>query len=184
MKHQEIKQLLPEVFQRTDHQGSPLYGLLKVMEAQTEPAEQILQQIPDYFNPYITPEKYLPFLASWVDLDRFFPSFKNQALADNSALQTLGYGRLRELIVAAPQLSKLRGTAAGLQLFLETACGEKGFKIDENMMSENGDIIPFFIQVTAPETAEQHSILIERIIEQEKPAYVTYKLAFSPQERK
>ena len=67
MKHLEIKQLLPEVFQRTDHKDSPLYALLKVMESMTEPAEEVLQQIPDYFNPYTTPERFLPLLASWVD---------------------------------------------------------------------------------------------------------------------
>lgn len=181
MKHQEIKQLLPEVFQRTDHKGTPLHGLLKIMETMTEPAEEILQQIPDYFNPYTTPEKFLPFLASWVDLDRFFPGFQNQAIADNNTLQLLGTGRLRELIIAAPQLSKLRGTASGLQLFLETASGEKGFKIDESIVSENGNALPFHIQITAPKAAEKHYTLIKRIIEQEKPAYVTYNLKFSPQ---
>ena len=179
MKHQEIKQLLPEVFQRTDHKGSPLSALLKVMESMTEPAEEVLQQIPGYFNPYTTPERFLPLLARWVDLDRFFPSFHNQTIADNNVFQSLGSGRLRELIISASTFSKLRGTAKGLQLFLETASGEKGFKIDENVLSENGEAIPFHIQVTAPESTKKHETLIERIIEQEKPAYVTYNLKFS-----
>ena len=67
----------------------------------------------------------------------------------------------------------------GLQLFLETASGEKGFKINENVVSENGDAIPFHIQITAPEATKKYETLIERIIEQEKPAYVTYNLKFS-----
>lgn len=181
MKHQEIKQLLPETFQRTDQADSPLYGLLEVMEALVEPTEDILRQLAFYFNPYTTPEKFLPFLASWVDLDRFFPSFHNPSLPDLDSLQDLGTGRLRELIVAAPQLSKLRGTATGLQLFLETATGLTGFEIDENILPEDNDVLPFHIKISAPKSAQQHLALIERIIEQEKPAYVTYSLEFGSQ---
>ena len=181
MKHREIKQLLPEVFQRTGQVNSPLYGLLEVMEALTEPAEDILRQITYYFNPYLTPDIFLPFLASWVDLDRFFPSLHNQTTRDFGHLQALGTGRLRELILAAPQLSKLRGTSAGLRLFLETATGIKGFSIDEKVLPDNGDMLPFYIKITAPKDAQKHRVFIERIIEQEKPAYVTYNLEFSPQ---
>ena len=181
MKHQEIKKLLPEVFLRADQAGTPLYSLLEVMETLTEPADKILRQVPFYLNPYTTPEKFLPFLASWVDLDRIFVSRHNQATTDSDSLQTLDSGRLRELIMAAAQLSKLRGTAAGLKLFLETATGMKGFDIDENILHENNDAQPFKIKIIAPQTAQKHRALIERIIEQEKPAYVTYILEFSPQ---
>ena len=181
MKHQQISQLLPEVFQRTDQALSPLSGLLEVMETMTEPAEEILQQLPFYFNSYTTPENFLPFLASWVDLDRFFPALQNPEIPGLDAIQSTGPGRLRELIVAAPQLSKLRGTAAGLQLFLETASGLKGFEIDENVLSENNDELPFHIKITAPQSAQKHHAIIERIIEQEKPAYVTFNLEFSSQ---
>jgi hypothetical protein len=37
---------------------------------------------------------------------------------------------------------------------------------------------PFFIVVRAPAEARRHQALIERIVEQEKPAYVTYQLIF------
>ena len=178
MKHQELKQLLPEVFQRADQPGSPLYGLLEAMGALTEPAEEILQHLPLYFDPYTTPENFLPFLASWVDLDRFFSLLPNQVATDVNLLQLIDSGRLRELIMAATQLSKLRGTANGLQLFLETATGVKGFTIDENVLHENSNALPFHINITAPKAAQKYQLLIERIIEQEKPAYVTHYLEF------
>ena len=181
MKHQDIKQLLPEVFQRADTTGSPIFALLEAMETLTEPDEEILRQVSIYFNPYATLEKFLPFLASWVDLDRFFPSLQDQMIANSDSIQAPGTGRLRELIAAATQLSKLRGTAAGLQLFLETATGLKGFEIDENVLPEYSDVLPFHIKIRAPFAAKKHNALIERIIEQEKPAYVTYNLEFSPQ---
>lgn len=183
MKHQDIKQLLPEVFQRADTTDSPIYSLLEVMETLTEPAEEILRQVSVYFNPYATPEKFLPFLASWVDLDRFFPSFHDEINADSDLIRALEAGRIRELIATATKLSKLRGTAAGLQLFLETATGLNGFEIDENVLPENSDVLPFHIKISAPYAAKKQSALIERIIEQEKPAYVTYNLEFSPQKK-
>lgn len=183
MKHREIKQLLPEVFKRTDQPGSSLHGLLAAMEALTEPAEEILQHLPLYFNPYNTPEKFLPFLAGWVDLDRFFSNPNNQSIIDASNfLQEFDSGRLRELIVAAIQLSKLRGTAKGLQSFLEIATGFKGFEIEETISHEKTGALPFHIKISAPKAAQIHSLLIERIIEQEKPAYVTYNLVFNLQE--
>lgn len=179
MKHQNIKRLLPEVFQRTDQPGSALYAILETMEALTEPAEDILQQVPDYFNPYLSPEKFLPFLASWVDLDRFFPSLQ-QPTIEQCSVPKQNYGNLRELILAAPKLSKLRGTSAGLKLFLETATGQTGFEIKEN--SEiNGEKQAFHIEIIAQKKAKKHSSLIKRIIEQEKPAYVTYQLEFKDQ---
>jgi phage tail-like protein len=180
MKHQELKQLLPEIFQRTDQPGSPLYGLLQAMEILSEPAETTLRQLPEYFDPYTAPENFLPFLASWVDLDRFFSSTPDSAVIETELLQLLDSGRLRELIVAATRLSKLRGTAAGLKLFLETATGVKGFTINENVLQENNDVIPFHIKITAPKTAQRYQVLIERIIEQEKPVYVMHYLEFSP----
>ncbi|SEN40974.1 phage tail protein [Nitrosomonas marina] len=180
MKHQEFKQLLPEIFQRTDQPGSPLYGLLQAVEGLSEPAELILQQLPVYFDPYATPDNFLPFLASWVDLDRFFTSTPSSAATDKELLRQLDSGRLRELIVAATRLSKLRGTAAGLQLFLETATGIQGFIIDENVLQENNDVIPFHIKISAPKAAQKYQVMIERIIEQEKPVYVTHYLEFSP----
>ncbi len=180
MKHQELKQLLPEIFQRTDQPGSPLHGLLQTMELLSEPAETILQQLPIYFDPYTTPENFLPFLASWVDLDRFFSATPDSATAKTALPQLLDSGRLRELIAAAIRLSKLRGTAAGLQLFLETATGVKSFTIDENVVQENNAVIPFHIKITAPQAAQKYQVLIERIIEQEKPVYVTHYLEFSP----
>jgi phage tail-like protein len=144
------------------------------MEALTEPAEQILMQIHSNINPYNTPDTFLPFLACWVDLDRFFPAFQQ-------AGEVTGFesGRLRELILASAQLSKLRGTKSGLKQFLEIATGQQGFVIEENLRLPNNETLPFHIQVNAPATAMKHQALIERIIEQEKPAYVTHTLQFN-----
>ncbi|MER0204870.1 MAG: hypothetical protein DU480_13695 [Nitrosomonas sp.] len=181
MKHHEIKQLLPEVLKRTDQAGSPLYGILEVMEILTEPIENSLNNLPRYFNPYTTPEEFLPFLAGWVDLDRFFIPFHYQSTTMPEYLQTIESDRLRELIVTATQLSKLRGTTSGLQSFLEIATGLNGFEVEEMVSDNKIDPIPFHIRINAPKAAKIYHSLIERIIEQEKPAYVTYTLVYKLQ---
>ena len=173
MKHKAIKYLLPEVIQRTDQPDSPLFAVLEVMEALTEPSEDCLNRLADFFTPYTTSEQFLPFLASWLDLDRFFANAQLQ-----ESFLSIDSGRLRELIAAATHLSQMRGTVSGLQLFLETATGITGFKITENVLPDSDDVIPFHVHVYAPSAAKPKNALIERIIEQEKPAYVTYRLEY------
>jgi hypothetical protein len=87
-------------------------------------------------------------------------------------------GRLRELIAQAAFLSQWRGTSRGLLRFLEAATGVQGFAIDEQVPGPDGLPRPFHLRVRAPQTTKPYSVLIERIIEIEKPAYVTYELAF------
>jgi len=51
MKPSEIARLLPGVFQRTIHPGSPLLALLEVMELLQAPAEEILENLDGFFDP-------------------------------------------------------------------------------------------------------------------------------------
>lgn len=175
MKPTAIKRLLPGVFQRTVTPGSPLEAILEVMAALHEPSDAVINTIESYFNPYHTPEQFVPFLAYWVDLSRFFHA--EGIVAGWSELVTpSGLGRLRELIAAAVQLSQWRGTPKGLRLFLETATGIEGFEIDENVVIGHEGRRPFHVKFRIPQAANPYRVLIERIIEQEKPAYVTYEI--------
>jgi phage tail-like protein len=182
MKREEIENLLPQVFQRTLRSGSPLNALIEVMELLHAPAEAVLAQLESYFNAYSTPDIFVPYLASWVDLDRFYPFYSAQPEDLQRSVDPIssGTGQLRELIAAAAYLSQWRGTAKGLKLFLETATGIRGFELVENVDSREGRPRPFHICITAPAEAKKHVVLIERIVEQEKPAYVTYELEFKP----
>jgi phage tail-like protein len=179
MKRTEIAQLLPTIFQRTIRPGNPLFALLDVMEGLTEPIEAALEQIDAVFDPRRTPEAFVPFLAGWLDLDRLFDVHADDALSTlpRRAPITTGLGRLRELIAAASYLSQWRGTAKGLCLFLEIATNINGFEIDEQVPGDDGQPRPFHLRIRVPEAAKPHRALIERIIESEKPAYVTYELA-------
>jgi phage tail-like protein len=181
MKSNEIEKLLPQVFQSAMRPQTPLTALLNLMEALHEPAEAILAQVDTTFNPYHMPERFVPYMARWVDLDRFFPAAGNAHVAAGAVADVLstGNGRLRELIAAAAYLSQWRGTLEGLSLFLETATGSSGFEVNEHVEDTNGMPRPYHVHIKAPQSCARDRSLIERIIDQEKPAYVTYDLEFA-----
>ena len=190
MKRSGIEPLLPEVFRRALRPGTPLGALLDVMEDLHEPAEQVIGRIETFFDPHATPEAFLPTLARWVDLDRFFrrPAPGAGESPDRFSLGATAPGHLRELIVAAALLSQWRGTARGLRLFLETATGLTGYQFDEQVPWPEGTPgagtpRAFHLRITAPPAAHVHRALIARIIDQEKPAYVTYEVQFGPEGR-
>lgn len=189
MKHAEIERFIPEIFARTLHAGNPLTALLEVIEILHEPVERILEVLDAHFSPYRTPDTFVPFLSKWVDLDWLFETPKRTVRSkelqkrgeDDESVATIptGLGRLRELTAAAAYLSQWRGTVKGLVLFCEIAVGLRGFTIKEQIFDSSGHIRPFHIQVQAPYEALPYRALLERIIEREKPAYVTFELDFS-----
>lgn len=186
MKQDAIEQLLPEIFQQTLRSGGPLSEILGIMEIMQEPAEQALDHLEVYFSPYRAPDRFVPLLARWMDLDRFFSAHANKFEDPDRFVPPIstGMGRLRELINATIYLSQWRGTAKGLQLFLETATGACGFRIEDDVSDSDNLPRPFHIRVWAPALVVEHRPLIIRIIEQEKPAYVTYELIFDAKSKR
>jgi len=192
MKLNEIERLLPVVYQRCINPASPMYALLDVMEGLHEPAEQVLERIDSYFDPNTAPESFVRYLAEWVDLSRYLgEEFSGEsditrtfaASVDPERLPNLAAsiepGRLRILIGLAAELSQWRGTARGLKLFLETATGVSGFNIEESINHDGGSLRVFHFRVVAPKAAARHQGLITKIINGEKPAYVSYELVFA-----
>ena len=177
MKQVQIRRLLPAIFQAAVQSGNPLSAILDMMETLHAPCESALDRVDVNFSPYRAPEAFVPYLASWVDLEVLLDVPHARSGPSTATLST-GLGRLRELVSAAVTLSKLRGTRKGLTLFLETATGAKGFQVDEKVPDNTGQVRPFHVRVIAPKDLKDHRVLIERIIELEKPAYVTYQLEF------
>jgi len=178
MRRAEIERLLPDIFRRTSHPGNPLHALLEVMEALQAPSEAALRDLHTFFEPRHSPDAFVPYLAGWVDLERLLAEAPSGPDTPPPPTFPTGLGRLRELIAQAAFLSQWRGTSRGLLRFLETATGAQGFAIDEQVPGESGLPRPFHLRVRAPRETEPHRVLIERIIEVEKPAYVTYELVF------
>jgi phage tail-like protein len=180
MRRSEIERLLPEVFQRTLTPGGPLGAVVDAMEALHAPCEAVLAEVDRTFSAWRAPDRFVPALARWVDLDRLVATGADGADAPGERRPSTSLGRLRELIATAAYLSQWRGTAHGLTLFLTTATGQSGFVIEEALAGPDGRPRPFHIRVRAPAGAAPHRALIERIVEQEKPVYVTWDLDFAP----
>jgi phage tail-like protein len=178
MKQNDIKRLLPTVFQRAVRPGaqSPLFALLQVMEDLHQPSEVVLAQIETYFDPRRAPDQFVPYLAQWVDLEWILTE---SPAKDSPASRSLpsGMGLLRELVAAAAFLAKWRGTRAGLLRFLQIATGLKGFDLVENVTA-SGQPRPYHLWIRAPKDTTKYQAMIDRIISLEKPAYVTYELTF------
>lgn len=183
MKQAEIRQLLPEIFQRAVHPGNPLFAALAVMELLQAPSEGVLQNLETFFDPRRCPDGFVPYLASWVDLDRLLSTTPVLASAPKNSLPPsafpTGLGRLRELVAAAPYLSRWRGTARGLMTFLEIVTGQSGFVVEEQPLGDDGLPRPFHLRIQAPAMEPSARTLVGKIIELEKPAYVTYELVFT-----
>ncbi|HEV7642582.1 MAG TPA: phage tail protein [Pyrinomonadaceae bacterium] len=183
MKQNEIKQFLPAVIQRTVQEpdekmsrpGNLMYAFLQVMEDLHVPTDNILGKIDAVFDPYRTADRFVPFLASWVDFD-----YVLGGLSDEEVLSSPDYAArmacIRDLIANAAFLSQWRGTSKGLMAFLELATGVTGFKIEETVLDESQKIKPFHLKILIPPAAEQFTDLIRRIVDTEKPIYVTYEL--------
>jgi len=185
MHKTQIKALLPAVFQRTLEPSTPLDALLDVMDTLHAPAEEVLAELDRYFSPYRAPDKFVPYLASWVDISRFFGEFKGETNRSDNMSQSLngdpipsGMGCLRELIAAAARLSRWRGTTRGLIELLEIATGVQGISINEQVTDQAGVRLPFHMEVVVPTVGKPFELFINHIVALEKPVYVTYDLKF------
>lgn len=178
MRSSDIKQLFPGVFQQAAEESPLLQAMWDVMETMHAPSEWALSHMDATLNPFRTPDEFVPMLARWLDLDWVFDGGTNwqQSSRISSELIPTGLGRMRELIARAVTLSQQRGTAKGLVQFLETATGISGFTIQERGMEPGGVHRPFHLTIQAPAAARPYQTLVSRIIEAEKPAYVTYDL--------
>ena len=184
MKRNSIESLLPDVFRRTLGPGTPTSALLDAMTAIQTPVEELLDRVDATFNPYRTPDRFVEFLATWVDLDRLWTVHANPYVSGGTeAAQNnrIDGGRLRELIAHASFLSQWRGTVKGMLLFLKVATGFQGFELIEGRTRDNSPK-PFHFIVRVPEAAKPKLTLIKAIIEQEKPVYTTFEIDYIPDE--
>ncbi|MEM7343994.1 MAG: phage tail protein [Chloroflexota bacterium] len=95
---------LPSVYEQDDF----LARFLMLFESFWRPINQQINGIDNYFDPRMTPSRFLPWLASWLDLelDQSWPE-----------------DRLRQLIRWAIALHRSRGTKWGLLKYLEIYTG-------------------------------------------------------------
>lgn len=160
---------LPGIYRENEFLGR----FLLIFQSVLDPIERTVENIPYHFDPRLTPPEFLPWLASWVDLvlDPTWPE-----------------DRRRELVRAAAELYRWRGTRKGLSEYLRIYTGKapeitefiEGFQLDAETrlgtgtrLGSSGGGYHFTV------TIESEGLDIEKtkaIIEAQKPAHTLYAL--------
>ncbi len=177
-------QHLPALYQRDDFMGR----FLMLFESFWKPLEAQVDTIPYYFDPRTTPSSFLPWLASWLDLEL------DERWSDEQS---------RHLIRWAIALHRSRGTRWGLLKHLEIYTGQHAKiieKVSNNFVIGPGAALgtnialgrgnrphTFTVLLKIPpldigdhdERKRQENIqrrTIESIIEMQKPGHTLYTL--------
>ncbi|GAG41139.1 unnamed protein product, partial [marine sediment metagenome] len=129
-----------------------------------------------YFDPLMTPEPLLPWLASWLDL---------------TLDQTWPIERRRELVKSAAELYRWRGTKRGLTEYLRIYTGSvpeiseyiPGMRLDDEtklgintQLGSSGEGHHFTVTLELDENREINTSTVKAIIESQKPAHTVYTL--------
>jgi hypothetical protein len=169
---QRILEMLPGVFQAPAALGQPqgvMAGLLGAMEALHERPETVVGDLPAWFALERAPDEALAYLATWLDLG-WLVGWEDED-SDGLALPG-GAPALRLLLMTASELSARQGTAEAMRTFLDVATGVPGFEVE--------DVGGFTIRVTVPAAAVPFEGTVRRIVEQTKPAHVSYQVVLGP----
>lgn len=180
---------LPGIYQDADEENADfLQRFLLITAHLTSGIEENLEFVHELFDPRITGEKWLPWLASWLAMP---------------LLEGWDEEKRREIIQRTPELYRLRGTAAGLKLALRLFADVKA-EIHEGEWPYPGMVIgrsstigkdttlspPVFISqcftVELPDKKEEISRerlrTVQALVETEKPAHAHYALTFEKTE--
>ena len=150
-------QLLPGLF----HDNEFLNRYLQIFETIWEPLETRQDHIDAYFDSRMAPARFLPWLASWFDME-LSPHWPEPSR--------------RELIAHAAFLDQHRGTRIGLEGALQHA-----FNCQTEIADDPNQ--PFIFQVRLAENPNEpiNRSLLEQVIHQYKPAHAGYVLEIQNQ---
>src|SRR5947199_2460910 len=180
---------LPGIYQDADEENADfLQRFLLITAHLTSGIEENLEFVHELFDPRITNEKWLPWLASWLAMP---------------LLEGWDEDKRREIIQRTPELYRLRGTAAGLKLALRLFADVKA-EIHEGDWPYPGMVIgksstigkdttlspPVFVsQCFTVELPDRKSEIqreklrtVQALVETEKPAHAHYALVFEETE--
>ncbi|MGZ6143742.1 MAG: phage tail protein [Myxococcales bacterium] len=180
---------LPGIYQDADEENADfLQRFLLISAHLTSGIEENLEFVHELFDPRITNERWLPWLASWLAMP---------------LLEGWDEEKRREIIQRTPELYRLRGTAAGLKLALRLFADVKA-EIHEGEWPYPGMVIgksstigkdtvlspPVFISqcftVELPdkktEISRERLRTVQALVETEKPAHAHYALVFEETE--
>lgn len=143
---------LPSFFSDTEF----LHRFLLIFETIWEPLEQRQDHIAMYFDPRSCPPSFLPWLATWLDLE-FNPHWPE--------------ARQRSVLSEALELYRWRGTLYGLVRLIEIFTGSTP---DVTETPGRPYLFHIRLQHSADQTVDRESV--ERLIQTHKPAHTGYTL--------
>jgi len=176
---------LPGIYQDADEENADFLRRFLLISAHlTSSVEENLEFVHELFDPRITDEKWLPWLASWLAMP---------------LLEGWDEEKRREIIQRTPELYRKRGTAEGLKLALRLFADVKA-EIHEGEWPYPGLVIgrsstigkdtvlspPVFASqcftVELPDRKDEISRerlrTVQALVETEKPAHAHYALVF------
>jgi phage tail-like protein len=179
MRPERIARFLPEIYRLTlGTRHGVLDGLLDTMASLHQPSEEVLDDLDSYVDPMRAPDRFLPMLAGWLDLAAYL-DWSGGRKESGEPRFAPGPERLRLLAMRAAEFNARRGTRAALEEFLSVATGLDGFSVEENPPDAQRTSRPFHVRVHAPDAAKRYADLVARIVEGERPAYVTYEIVYA-----
>jgi phage tail-like protein len=160
-----LRNNLPAIYQDNDF-GLRFIGALETL---LDPIVATLDVLDSYFHPTLAPRDVLDLLAAWLGLT------VEESWPDE---------RLREALRREGELSRRRGTCAGLTLALSISFPDLPLRVEDgggvtwSLKSDAKTKAPppsFTVYCDQP-IAEKTQLAVARVIEQTKPVHVTYKL--------
>lgn len=156
---------LPTIYRQDGDFGVRFVGAL---EGALDPILALLDSLPAHLDPDLAPQDLLELLGGWlgVELDESWPE-----------------ERRRELVRRAGELSRLRGTCAGLELALAVAFPNLPLRVEDNggvtysdTAGKKGAEARGFVVYCDQPLGDDALVSIARVIEQVKPVHVLYRL--------
>jgi phage tail-like protein len=143
--------------------------LVAAFEAVLDPLVATLDNLADHFDPAYAPRDVLELLTDWLALER----------------DELRSGEERRQIVQrAPELMRLRGTRAGLELALGLSFPGVPFRVQDaggvtwslDPDADDAGAPPSFVVYCDTPLPQDRLAAVARLIDQAKPAHVAYRL--------
>lgn len=160
-----LRASLPALYQDGDF-GLRFVGALETV---LDPIVAQLDALPAHFDTDLAPRDILELVAAWLGLELD---------------EAWGQGRQGELVQSAAELARRRGTKAGLELNLRLKFPGLPLRVEDrggvtwgadDSSSATDDGIGFVVQCDDP-VPEDEQEAIARVVEDSKPAHVSYSL--------
>jgi phage tail-like protein len=169
---------LPSVYSESDFAGR----FLMIFEETITPVEQMVDNIASYLDPDLAPEELLPWLASWANIH---------------VVEAWDESRKRSVVRSMFRIFQWQGTRKGLRecLKLYLNIGDRDIDIQEtfggipmdgsakigvNTVIGSSAHNSMIIVLQAEDPGSVDRVLVEKLIEDWKPAHVGYTLEIRP----